>query len=601
MNNSQHFPFERNRYYSGKMLTSSDFLAEQTYFNNKRRFINNMMFGSGIVCGCGVVSLDDLSILVESGVAIDEYGREIVIETSVVEKLSAIEGFDSLKTNDISLCLEYVEKPVHSVYAINQKQSENEYEYNRIVEGFKLFVMDNEDVPMKFEMEDEFLTRGTLFENEDFIVELISPTILCKGKNARAIVKVTKLSSNNKTLTYNSVMQTPNFDTPQGDHEFNISFENINLPMGECVEKEFWFTVQNTATLDSAFILKSGTANAAVDDDSVPVVSGFSLKVLLSEKLPRELVNREIGRMSLEMKNAGTHLDYIRLAELTLVRTDSAYIIEEVKEVNVKHYINVPSQSTLKDAYMEYYVKDVPIRSNSESIQVVKETKVPERPATPVPEMTSGTFEIPLGDGARSGQILFSSEIMHGLGKGNVYVDVGFEYVANDKTLGRNARNTIYGATELFKTDETDGAVSRITTSVKVNNDKGSFIVAVRLDEDPDYIILSGRWVAIKFPSGTELDTADDLSGKTISAETPTVIMGTKESHYFGVKFNNMQESTLIYELTEPGSGEITSDGIYTSPNKEGVYEILIYCADAPSIFTYAYAIVKKKGFEEEE
>ncbi|MBP3198699.1 MAG: hypothetical protein J6N21_17080, partial [Butyrivibrio sp.] len=88
MRNNQLLPFERNRYYTGKMLTSVDFEAEQTYMNNKRRFLNSMMYGSGVVCGLNVVSLDDLSLLVESGVAIDGSGREIVVESSVVKKLS---------------------------------------------------------------------------------------------------------------------------------------------------------------------------------------------------------------------------------------------------------------------------------------------------------------------------------------------------------------------------------------------------------------------------------------------------------------------------------------------------------------------------------
>ena len=96
MNNNQIYPFERNRYYPGKMLTSADFQAEQNYFNNKRRFLNNMMYGAGINSGCGVFSRDDRSLLVESGAAIDGLGRVIVIESSVVKKLSSIEGFDQL-------------------------------------------------------------------------------------------------------------------------------------------------------------------------------------------------------------------------------------------------------------------------------------------------------------------------------------------------------------------------------------------------------------------------------------------------------------------------------------------------------------------------
>ncbi len=45
MNNRQLFPFERNRYYAGKMLASMDFRAEQLYMNNKRRFLNSIAGG----------------------------------------------------------------------------------------------------------------------------------------------------------------------------------------------------------------------------------------------------------------------------------------------------------------------------------------------------------------------------------------------------------------------------------------------------------------------------------------------------------------------------------------------------------------------------
>lgn len=89
MKNNQLLPFERNRYYAGKLLTSADFEAEQLYMNNKRRFLNRVLFGSGIVCGLNVVNLDDLSILVESGVAIDGAGREIVVESTVIKNSRA--------------------------------------------------------------------------------------------------------------------------------------------------------------------------------------------------------------------------------------------------------------------------------------------------------------------------------------------------------------------------------------------------------------------------------------------------------------------------------------------------------------------------------
>ncbi|MBO5246172.1 MAG: hypothetical protein J6B28_02805 [Eubacterium sp.] len=599
MNNNQLYPFERNRYYAGKMLTSADFQAEQTYFNNKRRFVNNLMYGSGIVCGCGVFSLDDLSLLVESGVAIDDMGREIVIDSSVVKKLSAVDGFEQLRTNLVSLCLRYKENEVHAVYAVNQKDSEREYEYNRINEGYQLFLMDTEDIADAFEMETEFLTSGVLYSDDDFCVELVMPATACKGKNIKVILRVKKLSSDNKKLSYRGVLQVPAFATSEGAHELEIGFEDVMLTEGETLEREYWMITQETAAVDTNVILKSGTASAYVDDAAATTVTGFSLKIMLAACKPRELVNREIGRMSLEMKNIGGMSDFIRLADLRLVRTDSAYIIEEVRETNVKKYITAPAQEMLRNSYMDYFVKEVELNRGEQVVVAQTENERPFSSRMNVPEVATGVLEIPLGDNARKGDIRYSGEIMHGLGKGNVYVDIGYEYVMEDATLGASAKSTIFGNPDLFK-NERDVSLDT-ETAVKVLNDKGSFVVGVKLLQNVEYLVLSYRWVAIKFPAGNDLGLPENLDGKSIAAETPTVVMGTKESHYFGVKYNNMDSCSLVYELTEPGSGEITSDGVYTSPSKEGVYEILIYCADYPSICTYAYAIVKKKGLDEFE
>lgn len=599
MNNNQLYPFERNRYYAGKMLTSADFQAEQTYFNNKRRFVNNLMYGSGIVCGCGVFSLDDLSILVESGVAIDGLGREIVVDSSVVKKLSAVDGFEQLRTNQASLCLKYKESEVHAVYAVNQKESDKEYEYNRISEGYQLFLIDTEDIPEEFQMETEFLTSGILLNDDSFRVELIMPATVCKGKNVKVVLRVTKLTSDSKKLSYRGVLQVPAFRTRSGNHELEIDVEDVTLTEGEVLEREFWMTTQETAALDTNVILKSSSASAFVDGVAVTPVTGFSLKILLADCKPKELVSREIGRMSLEMKNIGGSSDFIRLADLRLVRTDSAYIIEEVKEVNVKKYILAPAQEMLRSSYLDYFEKEAELGDDEPVVVAAQESNRSVERNVNVPEVATGILEIPLGDNARKGDVRYSGEIMHGLGKGNVYIDIGYEYISEDATLGANAKSTIYGNPELFR-DDRNLAVDA-ETAVKVLNDKGSFVVAVKLLQNVDYLVLSYRWVAIKFPAGNDLGLPEDLEGKSIAAETPTVVMGTKESHYFSVKYNNMDSCSLVYELTEPGSGEISSDGIYTSPAKEGVYEILIYCADYPSICTYAYAIVKKKGFDETE
>ncbi len=53
MNNANLFPFERNRYFYGKLLTVRDFEVEQRYHSGKRALLNRLVHGAGVVCGLG--------------------------------------------------------------------------------------------------------------------------------------------------------------------------------------------------------------------------------------------------------------------------------------------------------------------------------------------------------------------------------------------------------------------------------------------------------------------------------------------------------------------------------------------------------------------
>ncbi|MCR5626464.1 MAG: hypothetical protein K6F99_04005 [Lachnospiraceae bacterium] len=596
MSNNQLYPFERNRYYPGKMLTSADFQAEQNYFINKSRFMNSLMYGSGIVCGCGVFSLDDLSILIESGVAIDGIGREIVIDSSIVKKLSAIDGFDRIESSNVSLCVRFKEQDVHSVYSVNHKETDKEYEFNRISEGYELFLVDSETMDEVFDMDSEFISKENLFSGNDYTGDIVFPTTACKGRNVKMVLEIRKLTSADTRLSCSAVIETPSFLNAKGEKEIYIDVEDISLAEGEVYKKDFWLYTEDTGSIETDIILRSGSATAFESDVAVGCASSFSMKIRLTDISPLELVNRETGRMNLEMRNIG-EVDYIKLADIRLVRTEGAYVIEDITETGVKQYISSPSQELKKNDFLEFFNKDVDIRKENRKVQKEeKQEKTTVVESFDNKNYATGVLEIPLGKDAHAGDIRFSGEIAHGLGKGNVYVSVGYEVVADDKSLGMSAKSTIYGNPELFSA--VNNQLLDAETAVKILNDKGSFVVAARLLRDVEYLVLSYRWVAIRFPAGEEMETLDYMD-KSITAETPTVIMGPRESHFFGVRFNNMKNCSITYELTAPASGEITPDGIYTSPAKEGVYEVRIYCTDMPVICTYVYAIVKKTAEEE--
>jgi hypothetical protein len=368
--------------------------------------------------------------------------------------------------------------------------------------------------------------------------------------------------------------------------------------MGDSSVTYFWMETLDTPVATTNIILESGSATAFENDQASEVPGNFMMEIQLTSLKPRQLVNREIGRMNLEMKNIGGQGDYIRLADFTLVRTESAYIIEEVVEATVKQYISVPAQQLKCGDYLEYFVKEADIHTPRVAAMLDAAPKNDNAGrGKNAPEIATGIVEIPLSEDARRGDVFYSGEILHGLGRGNVYVEVGYELNSDDGTETGGTKSTIYGNPDIFSGAQK--STVKAETAVRVLNDKGSFVVGARLWDSVDYLMISYRWVAIRFPSGEEVAAEIDTQGMSIAPEQPTVRMLTKESHYFGVRFDGLEPCSVTYELTDEGSGDITADGVYTAPAKPGVYEIRIYCTDLPKVCTYAYAVVDKKGLDE--
>lgn len=599
MNNNKLLPFSRNRYYKGKMLTSLDFEAEQRYMNDKRRFLNTMVTGSGIVCGLNVVSLDDQSILVESGMAIDETGREIVVENSIVKKLSAISGFDSLKTNNVCLGIRYIETPAQPVYAINRLDNDKEYENNRIEEGYELFLTDIGNMEADYEPETEFYTGGTLLSTKDYNVQLRLPAYICAGQYVKVDLIVEKVSDDRAELYYDGIVQTPSLSTLEGEQELKLKLEGVALAKGQKLVKEYWMSAQTEETKDASVMFKPGSARAVVNGIEQPVVSQLNCKIAIVDESVEALTARQTGSVNIELRGIRGAVDSIALANITVSKTGQAYLIESVEEKSVKKYIPTMRDAWRRMEYSSYFSRKLPFYETPAAVvqNPVRTGKTNVFQGS-MPRLETGIVEIPIGENARKGDVCYSGEIMHGLGPGNVYVEVGYEYLQESQTDHKPMKTTIFGNPELFENDNID---VNAQTAVKVFNDRGSFVVAVKLLQNVRMLVLTYRWVAIKYDSEQPNEEAATVSNQSISAVTPTIVLGTKESYFFQIKFNNMKACSLSYELSEGSGGEISADGVYTAPSKEGVYEIKIFCTDNPFICTYAYAIVKKKTVEQPE
>ena len=94
--------FERPRYFAGKIVTADDFALEQRYQIEKRRLLNRMFHGSGVVHGLEVTAGDKGTVNVASGFALDPCGREIIV--CEPRELAIQEGAEA-----VFICLMYAE------------------------------------------------------------------------------------------------------------------------------------------------------------------------------------------------------------------------------------------------------------------------------------------------------------------------------------------------------------------------------------------------------------------------------------------------------------------------------------------------------------
>ncbi len=72
---------KRTNYFHGMLMTERDFSEEQNYHIEKRKLLNRMLHGWGVVCGLKVKATDPASanLKVEPGMALDCHGNEILV------------------------------------------------------------------------------------------------------------------------------------------------------------------------------------------------------------------------------------------------------------------------------------------------------------------------------------------------------------------------------------------------------------------------------------------------------------------------------------------------------------------------------------------
>ena len=167
-------PFKKNRYFYGKRLNVSDFKTEQSYMDAKRHMLNRNVTGAGVVYGLNVSAEEGSQTLcVSSGLALDGFGREIVVPPGMRAKLSDIPGAhhgQATASGNYLLCIQYDELTGEPA----AKTISGEHDYGRILEGYRLEVKRVEDIKAA-SIPNLFYKPVTVFENEQVSLTRLAP------------------------------------------------------------------------------------------------------------------------------------------------------------------------------------------------------------------------------------------------------------------------------------------------------------------------------------------------------------------------------------------------------------------------------------------
>lgn len=593
MLNRKYFPFERNSYYFGKLLTARDFEAEQRYFNDKRRLVNRLTGANGIVAGLGVIMADDASVILQAGCAFDASGREIVVPETKVVKLSTIEGFSQLSTNCACLGIRYDEQPADEVYSAMSDENGGVH-HNKIREQYRLTLLDKSLVARVPREIDEYLTRLVIYADSDVEVVQMTPRYLPRGCAMRVAVQISRLCEGAGEYSFAYRLETPGFKGESGQSSQEVALNGVKLSRGESKTLEL--------TLNPEPYLWGGSASLSVADFAIRRgEESFSLNRRLEVSVKPVDAQADDYYLSscyaraMDKTLSESYDERLWLAEIWLIRQNQAAIIDRVAPPPfVQYCYNAQQLMTLRRLEAFY---PVPGTATAAAAQTGETGQTVLTEQADAGRSSCGVFNLPLGLGYGPKESIFSEEIMHGLGKGPVYVDVGVEFITADKNAASRSE-IILGDISIFGQDDHPADQERaynLSTAVKVLPERGTFVVGVRLDDASGILSLRIRWFAFKLGEIDRQLKPTQEGDRMILVNPDTIVLPPKGTAHISPVFINMPNEPCNYRVLEPEGGTVDQNGLYTAPSKEGAYEIRIEVANDPAVYTHVFAIVTQK------
>lgn len=524
MQTSRPYPFERNRYFYGKLLTVRDFESEQTYMNQKRWLLNRLLHGVGVVTGLQVTPAGERKITVNAGLAFDYQGREIIVEERQTLDLSTVHGFQNNGdyAKIVYLCLAYEESGKEMVHSVaNSARKEEVSEYNRSVESYKLLIQ--EEAPSLQQFEATNLAYSTAVLHEDRDVRILHQVPLFAEVNDRFHAKVLVQRISQQRHVKLSFHVTAEGCVVEGKASGEPLVFEKEFDSGE-YNAEFTYDLRTlppaAGTTTGQIAIKASDVNLYVMGNEVSVSRSAKHEFTVSyDALHDQIVQRAYSRALEDVLQAPSD-QCLYLAQIHLQPWGASYKVDSIVPVpffEQVHNASLLFNLGLAEGGSAAAKEIIDVQADMQALsageaphldvaydlesRVLKFTLgLPEvKVAAPPKRVTTGFTDLFLMEKQKVGlfgkldRTYITDEISHGLGAGVVMITTAIE--ASDSLLASEER-VVFGDADVFQETDCATELPKLSIGTMLYPNRGTFQIGVKLHHSTELGKIRVRWWA---------------------------------------------------------------------------------------------------------
>ncbi len=591
MRNKKLYPFERNNYFYGKLLTVRDFEDEQRYMNDKRRLTNILNCGVGVVSGLNTLMIDEKTISIEAGMALDYMGREIIVEEAVTKKLNVIDGFDGLQDiRSIYLCLEYEEKSeemVHSIVATSENNNQ-EAQYNRVNESYRLYLTNEEKDSHSLTLNHYKEDKQVIYEANGIKITQIVPLYTQPEKEIEVKVQIEKINLP-RMVDMEYTLTSDYFFNDEGENKLTIHYRDEDVTAYKTVELTYKLRADQVEQVKASLFVDKATSSISIGT----VHYSLEEDTYFNVEIAKTSINERIIKAYMETPfdealNFGSN-NAIYLAKMRLIKKGVEYSIDDFQPMPYKQY--VLSNGLLQLLMPEEVEQGLNAKELQKYLAGYDEVAVSKADGNNPKSLSSGQEVIEI-DLRSKNKVYFSDEIAHGLGKGDVLINVAVVEELKENSSYDHSKN-IFGDISILEGTHFEPNLPKCSLAVISYIETGTFRIAIKCLDNAETQTITVKWWAEKDEKARK-ENLSEINHVTVEIEPNTITIAPREKYKFTSVIEGTDNKECRWAVADKEGGAIDFNGVYEAPTKEGVYEISAESVKYPMKKATAFVVVKE-------